>query len=245
MYPLNVALIEERLGLSFSHQEFWHYICFDEASNGSVPPAHLRQQLLAYRGDKVIDLVIADHFVAQYPEHRDQHGLWRSGLASNTAFHKILEDHGMLRLVRQTEHPKVLTGIKHGGTMFEAMVAVIYTETGLEAVRTYLHEKLMPRIPDVINQAWEEFPAMRLNALCTRLFHTAPDYQSLGLAGSRQRQGMAVRLTISGVLKIDGYGRTPEAAKDRAIRDAFDILRRRGIDVDAPPSIVLAMTGTS
>ncbi len=245
MFPLNVALIEERLGLSFSRPEYWHYVFFDEAADGTPPPTHLGQQVLAYRGDKVIDLVIADHFVEHYPDHRDQHGLWRSGLASNAAFHKILEDRGVLMIVRQTQHQRVLLGIKHGGTMFEAMIAVLYTEHGLEFVRTYLHQTLLPCIPDVITNAWNEFPAMRLNALCARHFRASPDFQSLGLAGSRQRQAFAVRLTISGVLKIDGYGRNPEAAKARAISDAFDILRRRGIDVNAQPQIVLAMNRTS
>lgn len=245
MFPLNVTLIEERLGLRFSRPELWHHVCFDEMPDGSPPPPPLRQQLLAYRGDKIIDLVIADHFVERYPEHQAQHGLWRSGLASNAAFHKILEDRGMLMAVRQTQHPKVMLGIKHGGTMFEAITAVHYTEQGLEPARAYLHATLLPRMPEVISRAWDDFPAMRLGALCAKHFRTSPDFLSLGRAGSRQRQAFAVRLTIAGVLKIDGYGHNPEAAKERAIHDAFEILRRRGLDVDAPPEIVLAMTSTS
>lgn len=245
MFPLNIALVEERLGLVLRPADLWLYIFFNEDSDGQPPPTHLGQQLLAYRGDKVIDLVISDHFSDHYPEHRDQHGLWRSGLASNLAFRNILEERGVLMAVRQTLHPKLQCGVKDGGTMFEAAVGAYYRCDGLEPTRAYLHEVLMPRIPGVIAQAWAEHPAMRLSALCSRLFHVTPDYLSLGLAGSRKRQGFAVRLNIPGVLKIDGYGRDPDAAKARAIKDGFEMLRRRGIDVDAPPDIVLAMNSSS
>lgn len=242
MFPLNTALIEERLGLKFSQPDLWHYVFFDETPDGSPPPDHLGRQLLAYRGDKVIDLVIGDHFADTYPEHRSQHGLWRSGLASNKAFRSILEDRGVLAVVRQTLHPKLIHGIKEGGTMFEAAVGAYYKVAGLESVQDYLYQVLLPLIPSVIEQAWAANPAMRLQAICSTLFRSAPDFTSLGLAGSRQRQAYAVRLVIPRVLKIDGYGRTTEAAKERAISDAFDILRRRGIDVDAPPLLVLSMT---
>ncbi len=233
--------LEERLGYRFKKPELLeraltHSSAIPElrAENGSdsaKAAAIQDNERLEFLGDAVLELLTREYLLASFPE-------WSEGQLSKSRARIVNAQslHGMARRVRLGEHLRLGRGEeKTGGRekptvladAFEAVVAAVYLDAGLETTRELLKRLLF-------EQALEErgeriADSDRKSALQEFLQGrgTPPaEYRLSGESGPDHQKVFQVEVWIRGERLASGEGSTKKEAEQRAAHRALQILEK-------------------
>lgn len=238
----DAAELEDRLGHQFRRPELLEFALTHssavpelraELGEGSANPGAVHDnERLEFLGDAVLELLTREYLLETFPE-------WREGQLSKSRAQIVnarsLED--AARRVKLGEHLRLGRGEeKTGGRdkpalladAFEAVVAAIYLDAGLGAVRGMLKRLLF-------EQALEERGARigdsdRKSALQEFLQgHGKPpaEYRLSGETGPDHQKVFEVEVWVSGERMASGEGSTKKEAEQRAAQSAMEILERR------------------
>lgn len=233
MVQFDAQFVEARLGCRLANREFWSYALFNQGTNGKPPPVHRSQQILALIGDKVIDLGVAEFFVDRYPKDYEKFSLWRSRTAKNETFAMVLQDSGIIDVLRAERrvaptHPHKL------GTIFEALIGAAFVDRGYPASADILGRVFFPRIPGLIESIWWDNPQLRLGTVCQQVLHAQVHYTNLGQIRTPRGPVVVVEVSVSiprrPRLVVQGEGSTKNEAKRAA---ALEALRKLGMITDS------------
>ncbi len=107
-------------------------------SSVSIP----NNQRLAFLGDRVLGIIIAEHIFEQHPDvHRAVLDTKRQGIDENRNFAKVAKEIGLIELMRlgktyqNTDKSEIQNNVKIMSAAFEAMFGAIYRDQGLEKTR--------------------------------------------------------------------------------------------------------------
>ncbi|MGB2645946.1 MAG: ribonuclease III [Candidatus Acidiferrum sp.] len=238
----DAAELEDRLGHQFRRPELLELALTHssavpelraELGEGSANPGAVHDnERLEFLGDAVLELLTREYLLETFPE-------WREGQLSKSRAQIVnarsLED--AARRVKLGEHLRLGRGEeKTGGRdkpalladALEAVVAAIYLDAGLGAVRGMLKRLLF-------EQALEERGARigdsdRKSALQEFLQgHGKPpaEYRLSGETGPDHQKVFEVEVWVSGERMASGEGSTKKEAEQRAAQSAMEILERR------------------
>jgi len=184
---------------------------------------------LEFLGDAVLGLVVADFLFRQFPEYDEgQKSKVKASVVSTASLARHAEQMGLgghLLLGRGEE--------KTGGRFkqalladaYEALIAAIYLDGGIEAATAFLQRELREAIDlgasqTIVGQDYKSALQERLQALGRPL----PEYRLAGAAGPDHRKVFSVEVVVNGEVLGVASGKAKKEAEQEAARLALDKL---------------------
>ena len=181
---------------------------------------------LEFLGDAVLGLVVADLLFRNYPAYNEgQKSKVKAAVVSSTALARQAEQMGLgehLLLGRGEE--KTSGRFKQAllADAYEALIAAIYLDGGLDAASEFLTRELQEAIEigasdTIVGQDYKSALQERLQALGRPL----PEYRVAGEAGPDHRKVFSVDVVVDGEVLGSASGKAKKEAEQEAARLAL------------------------
>jgi ribonuclease-3 len=106
----------------------------------------------------------------------------------------------------------------------EALIAAIYLDGGLEASRKFtlqvLEEELLATRAEQARPGMEDYKT-QLQEVCQKRYESLPQYETVRESGPDHEKVFEVELTIQGVMRGIGRGRSKKEAEQMAAKEAL------------------------
>jgi ribonuclease-3 len=182
---------------------------------------------LEFLGDAVLGLVVADALFRQYPTYDEgQKSKIKASVVSTQALARQAEE------IRLGDHLILGRGEEKTGGRFkqalladayEALIAAIYLDGGIEAAETFLRRELKEAIDagaarNFVGQDYKSALQERVQALGRPL----PEYRIAGEAGPDHRKIFSIEVVVGGEVLGAAIGKAKKEAEQEAARLALE-----------------------
>ncbi len=237
-----VGPLEERIGYHFrdlgllEHALTHRSRAHEDASGGVVD-----NESLEFLGDAVLGFVVSDILFQRFPTHSEGYkSKIKASIVSTMSLARLAVaiDLGSFVLLGRGEEK---TGGRSKDAIladsFEALIAAVYLDGGVDAARAFIASCFDPLIDsggDQVAEAsftedWKSELQERLQAVGGGL----PEYQLTAIEGPDHRRRFDVEVIVGGVSIGRAQGRSKKGAQQQAARAALAHLKR-----DPPPASV-------
>ncbi|MBI1861607.1 MAG: ribonuclease III [Deltaproteobacteria bacterium] len=210
-----------------------HSSYFNETVNTDTPVAPSDNERLEFLGDAVIGLVVARGLMERFRTASE--GLlsrWRSQMVSRKTLAEIaqrlgLGDHVLLgkgeRRTGGAEKRSILSAA------FEAVVAALYLDGGIEAATQFLERVYQPLFNEIVGEPTTGNGKLQdsktlLQERSQAFYRVAPTYRVVESWGPEHEKFFRVEIAVQGKAIADGYGRSKKEAEQNAARVALELL---------------------
>ncbi|HXF84678.1 MAG TPA: ribonuclease III [Anaerolineales bacterium] len=227
--PLEVesaSHLSQRLNLPFSNLSLLTRALTHRSFVNENPNALEDNERLEFLGDAVLDFVVGEWVYHRFPEMSEGDlTKTRAALVSNdqlALFARRLDLGRALRLGRGEytsggrERDSLL------GSAFEALIGALYLDSGIEAVKAFVHPLLDEWQTRILEE--ERNPKSRLQEWAQSEKLGTPQYVTVSSHGPDHAREFVVEVRIQGVTYGRGYGPSKQAATRNAAQDALDKL---------------------
>jgi ribonuclease-3 len=224
-------LLEERLGYRFRDVELLTRALTHPSalsgSQGEETESPLSYQRLEFLGDAVIELVVREALLREYPED-DEGQLTRRKIevvSADNLCRRAID----LELASFVETGPSLERIDVDGAgatiladVLESLVGAVYLDGGLESVRVIVEERILT--PTGLSRASsaEADSKSRLQERCLSRHGELPEYRIVEKEGPDHAPSYVAEVLLLGKLLGRGRGRTKKLAHQDAARSALD-----------------------
>lgn len=221
--------LAERIGYRFRTPRLLTAALTHKSSlNESPDPDREDNERLEFLGDAVLDLVISERFLSDFPDAPEgELSKLKARTVSEAALSQVarrLDLGGALVLGRGEE----LTGGRDKPSLLadalEAVIAAVYLDGGLAAAR-HVVLTTFSELFENLSRAEGSDHKTELQEICQRDFSELPVYRVLRESGPDHHKQFDVELLIRGEVYGVGTGRSKKEAEQQAARRALDRLR--------------------
>lgn len=226
----NLSAIEESLGyvfedkelliLSFTHRSF---------ANESKGLASHHNERLEFLGDSVLGLAIADYLYRRLPSHSEGPlSQLRSRLVDAASCAHYLQKLGLGRYILLGRGERMSEGAVKVSILadtFEALVAALYLDGGMEAAESFLLVQFEKEMEQVIGSPPRNYKA-ELQDYSQKYFQSAPVYKVVDEVGPDHAKVFHVIVFVDNKEAGIGLGASKKEAEQIA---AFKALSKMGI----------------
>jgi ribonuclease-3 len=180
---------------------------------------------LEFLGDAVLGLVVADALFHQYPDYDEgQKSKIKAAVVSTQSLARHAER------LRLGEHLILGRGEEKTGGRFkqalladgyEALIAALYLDGGLDAAETFLRKELKDAIDEGSAQTFVRDYKSALQERLQALGRPLPEYRVSGEAGPDHRKTFSVEVVVNGEVLGAATGRAKKEAEQEAARLAL------------------------
>lgn len=187
-----------------------------------------QNERLEFLGDAVLSLVMSEYLAAEFPGSNEG-GLskLKAHLVSEASLAKAARRMKLGRLLRLGKGEELSKGReKHSllADVLEALIAAIYLDGGLEASRKFtlqvLEEELLATRAEQARPGMEDYKT-QLQEVCQKRYESLPQYETVRESGPDHEKVFEVELTIQGVMRGIGRGRSKKEAEQMAAKEAL------------------------
>jgi ribonuclease III len=230
----NLGPLEERIGYQFrdigllEHALTHRSRAHEDASGGVID-----NESMEFLGDAVLGFVIADLLFTRFPKHSEGYkSKVKAGIVSSASLARLAEeiDLGRFMLLGRGEE-KTGGRQKHAilADGFEALIAAIYLDGGIEAAREFILSRFDPLVVAAGDQAadasftedWKSAFQEWLQASGRGL----PVYRVAAAEGPDHRKRFDVEVLVGGVAVARAMGRSKKDAEQQAAKIALTTLK--------------------
>ena len=222
--------IETRIGYRFRDRGLLeHALTHKSRAAEDVSGGVADNESLEFLGDAVLGLVVADALFRQYPNYNEgQKSKIKASIVSTQALARQAEE------IRLGDHLILGRGEEKTGGRFkqalladayEALIAAIYLDGGLDAVETFLRRELKNAIDagavrNFVGQDFKSALQERVQALGRPL----PEYRIAGETGPDHRKIFEIEVVVGGEVLGAASGKAKKEAEQEAARLALERL---------------------
>ncbi len=204
-----IDTLAEKLGIKFTDKRKFSLVvdCLYDPSRETMKEI----KKLAYVGDTVVELIVRD-MIIKYSKDKQRKCELVSYLMCNELFYYIMKEEDVLgnELNRKLR-------IETVATIFEAIVACLYYDQGISAVKRFLVNTLISRASKYRDLILKKKPMHYLSLMCVKFFLSQPKYELT--AKPPPQYEFTVRFAINGV--ATGTAGSHRAAKEAAAMNAI------------------------
>jgi len=234
--------LEERIGYAFRdlgllEHALTHRSRAHEDASGGV----LDNESLEFLGDAVLGFVVAELLFRRFPTHSEGYkSKVKAGLVSTASLARVAEEMALGEFVLLGRGEEK-TGGRHKQAIladsFEALVAAVYLDGGLEPAQRFLVAEFGPLVASAGDQAadatFTEDWKSALQEWLQGQGRGLPHYRLAAAIGPDHRKRFDVEVLVGGVVAGRALGRSKKEAEQQAARQALATLQSGG---DAQPS---------
>ena len=180
---------------------------------------------LEFLGDAVLGLVVADTLFHQYPAYNEgQKSKVKAAVVSTQTLARQAEE------IRLGEHLILGRGEEKTGGRFkqalladayEALIAAIYLDGGLDAAAAFLRRELKQAMDAGVAQTFAPDYKSALQEKLQALGHPLPEYRLSGSEGPDHRKTFNIEVVVNGEVFGAATGRAKKEAEQEAARMAL------------------------
>ncbi|WP_461505317.1 ribonuclease III [Pseudothermotoga elfii] len=184
---------------------------------------------LEFLGDAVIDLLLAEYLYLEFPEASE--GVMakvKAAIASEEALAQIARDINLGRYMFLGRGEEVSSGRKRDSLladMLEAVVAAVYIDGGLTAVKKVLLSYFAKYAKEVVEGKIVFDYKTSLQEITQARYRKLPEYVLVNEKGPSHMKKFTVELRLSGKLIAVGEGPSIKEAEKEAARRAIEKLK--------------------
>lgn len=210
----------ELLRVALTHRSF-HF------ENKDSSPGHFER--LEFLGDAVLDLILSEFLMVQYPDVEEGTlSKWRASLVNEQSLSEIAKNLQLSRFLylgrsetqnreQASQRPRMLA------SAFEAVVAAVYQDAGMDVVRDLIAREFQPLIErlDKNNEYALDYKT-RLQEYAQKKWKTLPEYRLSGSSGPEHQKTFRYEVFLDEQLLGAGEGNSRKAAEQEAAKAALN-----------------------
>jgi ribonuclease-3 len=226
--------LEKRVGYTFrdlgllEHALTHRSRAHEDASGGVID-----NESLEFLGDAVLGFVIADMLFTRFPTHSEGYkSKVKAGIVSSASLARLAEQIDLGRYVLLGRGEEKTGGRqKHAilADSYEALIAAIYLDGGIEAAHAFIVSCFGPLIAGAGDQAadasftddWKSALQEWLQAAGRGL----PHYRLVAAEGPDHRKRFEIEVVVGGLALARAGGRAKKEAEQQAAREALALLK--------------------
>jgi len=221
--------LEKAIGYKFKNlRHLYNALLHKSYVNEMSEDGMLDNERLEFLGDAVLEFIATEYLFDKY--HDETEG-WLTVMRS-----AIVERRNCARLARELGLDKfIFVGKGERGSQqsirrsilanaFEALLAAIYVDGGMEAAKKFMLAAIRKYSPAVEQAVHNNYKAELQNYTQKRL-NTIPEYRLLSEVGPDHNKTFEISVYISGRRHGSGKGHTKKAAQQKAARAALRKLK--------------------
>jgi ribonuclease-3 len=224
------AGIEARIGYRFRDRGLLEHALTHKSRTAEDPSGGVADnESMEFLGDAVLGFIAADVLYREFPEYTEgPKSKAKAALVSTTALAGMSRTLGLgdaMLLGRGEEKTGGRTKQALLADVFEAVIAAIYLDGGIEAARGFIERQIRPLLADVRRSS--SFGRDHKSALQERLQgqgRSLPTYRISSESGPDHQKVFHVDVRIDGEVAATGTGRTKKDAEQEAARLALATL---------------------
>jgi ribonuclease III len=220
------AELQERAGYHFRDAGLLeHALTHTSRANEDVSGGVFDNESLEFLGDAVLGLVVADVLFHQYPNYDEgQKSKVKAAVVSTLSLarhaeHLRLGEHLILGRGEEKTGGRFKQALLADG--YEALIAALYLDGGLEAAETFLRRELKDAIDEGSAQTFVRDYKSALQERLQALGRPLPEYRVSGEAGPDHRKTFSVEVIVNGEVLGIAQGRAKKEAEQEAARLAL------------------------
>jgi ribonuclease III len=207
-----------------------HALTHTSRANEDVSGGVLDNESMEFLGDALLGFVIADVLFREYPDWNEgEKSKTKAALVSTAALARQAErlDLGAHLLLGRGEEK---TGGRRKQALladcYEALLAAIYLDGGVEPARAFIIREFMPLLADIRTHGigGHDYKSALQELLQARDLGL-PDYRLVGTLGPDHRKQFQVEVAIRGDVVAEAFGSSKKEAEQEAARAALEKLR--------------------
>lgn len=181
---------------------------------------------LEFLGDAVLGFAIADILFREFPQHNEgQKSKLKAWLVSETSLAQLASDVGLGEFLILGRGEEKSGGRRKQALLadgFEALIAAIYLDGGIDAAREFIGRRFFPLVREATETPDDPgYMSDYKSALQERLQSEErglPDYRLVGEAGPPHRKRFEVEVWVEGTPVARAEGRSKKRAEQEAAR---------------------------
>lgn len=209
----------ELLGQALTHRSYV----------GEKPEA-VSNERLEYLGDSVLGLVVAEYLYVQFPEHSEGELSKAKAVAvSEPILAESAKNLGLPEMIFMSAGEEASGGRKRFSILadaFEALVAVVYLDRGLDAARQFVLRALESILVDIERKEHIRDYKTLLQEHTQGLWKKAPRYVVVGERGADHDKTFLIEARLDDVVLGRGEGKSKKQAEQAAALQALERYRR-------------------
>lgn len=219
--------LQERIGHRFSDPELLRLALVHRSWHAENPASTGTNERLEFLGDAVLGFVVADlaySLLDDLPE-----GLLsnvRQSVVNTTALANLARSIGVGDCLFLGRGENAIGGRDKDSILegaMEALIGAVHLDAGIEMAQQVVARLFEPLVREAGPRAQFVDAKTRLQEVCARLGHPAPEYDTTGEGPDHERVFTAI-VRIDGQVRGTGMGRTKKAAEQVAAAAAHDAL---------------------
>ena len=227
--------LERRIGYRFRDRGLLEHALthrsrvHEDASGGVID-----NESLEFLGDSVLGFIIADRLFRTFPQHNEgQKSKLKASLVSAASLARLGEQLGLGEFLILGRGEEKTGGRRKQALIadgYEALIAAIYLDGGVEAVRTFLDRQFDELIAEAqrtgAHAAFTEDYKSALQEWLQANSRGLPVYRLIGESGPPHRRTFEVEVLVGGEGVARAEGRSKKEAAQAAAKLALDLLAR-------------------
>ena len=218
--------LQETLGIEFQDRALLEQALVHRSFLNENPDFALRSnERLEYLGDALLDFIVGELIYQRYPEMDEGEltGL-RAGIINGTGLARLARSVELGRYVYLSRGEDERGGRERLGLLsdvFEALVAAIYLDRGLETAREFVLRLVEPEIARIVEGGLERDHKSRLQEWAQKELGVTPSYRTVMEAGPDHAKEFTVDVVVGEEIYGTGRGTSKQAAEQRAAGEAL------------------------
>lgn len=220
--------LEKKIGLTFKNKDLLRQALVHRSylnEDKTFPLDH--NERLEFLGDAVLELVVTDYLYNNYPNPEGELTNWRASLVNSQMLGDLSEELDIddLLYLSKGEAKDTQSKARHQiwANAFEAMIGAIYLEHGYEAANKFIKEKLLVRLPEIIEKKLFIDAKSRFQEAAQDKTNTTPSYKVLKQTGPDHAKVFLVGVFLGEEKVAEGQGTSKHEAQTKAAEKALEI----------------------
>lgn len=224
----NLENLETALGVKFKQQDLLrqalvHRSYLNEHKN--FPLGH--NERLEFLGDAVLELIVTDYLYLNYENPEGDLTNWRASLVNSQTLGDLAEtlnvDDYLYLSCGEAKDGNSKARHQIWANAFEAIIGAIYLEHGYAAAKKFISEKLLVRLPEIIEKKLFIDPKSNFQEKAQEKVGITPSYKVLSEKGPDHAKIFEVGLYLQQELVAKGHGSSKQEAQADAAKKALQI----------------------
>jgi ribonuclease-3 len=215
-----------RLDLCFENEETLHLALTHRSAVSDAPFAS--NERLEFLGDAVLGLVINEHLWREFPKYQEgQLAKGKSYIVSEQVLAEAARAIGLDRCIVLSPPEDTMGGRQRPSILsdaFEALIAAIYLELGLETAKRVILDTLHSAIDDFAENRHRRDYKSYLQEITQAKTHQTPTYTIAHESGRDHEKTFMAEVWLSGQRLGQGEGLSKKEAEQSAAQSALENL---------------------
>lgn len=181
---------------------------------------------LEFLGDSILSFVVSEHLYRNYPQFDEGILTNLRSLVVNTKslalVAKELEFGQMLKLSRGEEDSHGRENESLLANTFEAFLGALFLDQGIDAVKVFLNETIIPLIETYVQKKVFKDPKSLLQEYVQSKKQNSPAYKVLHEEGPAHAKRFTIGVFVAGELVGQGTGKSKQEAEESAAEQALE-----------------------